>query len=560
MLWQCTTCGACENQCPVGIEHLPLIIGARRGLVSNGDAPDYLGGDVQQPRAPRQHLGPGLRPAPEVRRLGGARDLRSGEARRARLARLRRRVRGRLPEVAAIAVRDPAGAGRSRSASCRRSAAPAIRRSGPATSTCSRSWRTRTSRICKAAGPKKILTSCPHCVKTIGDDYRKFGYEVEIVHSAVFVEELTRDLRAAAGDGGGTVTYHDPCYLGRYAGKVDEPRALLARFGAEVAEPERNRDNPYCCGAGGGLLFADKEEEPGSRISDVRFKQLQADRREHRRDRLSVLLDHAEGRAGQRAGQRRRSVRRPDDVRQRPADEAIGRVDGDRDRRSSAIRTGARRGRSGCRRRLIAAVGYRADRGARRDAALARPKASSTSTRSSRGGRQPIMAFWHGRILPATYLLPPPRHRRHHQRELRRRVDRRHHRAVRLRHGARLDVARRPQGAAAAEARHGGRQAGRLHGRRPARSGARRAAGRRLAGEGDRQSGPAVSHRGHRHWTLNSWDRTQIPKPFATVAIAIGEPFDVSAEAGESELEAARKNLEERLAGLEERARRLLDS
>jgi Fe-S oxidoreductase len=57
---------------------------------------------------------------------------------------------------------------------------------------------------------------------------------------------------------------------------VDEPRALLERFGAAIAEPERNRDNPYCCGAGGGLLFADKEEEPGSRISDVRFKQLRA--------------------------------------------------------------------------------------------------------------------------------------------------------------------------------------------------------------------------------------------------------------------------------------------
>ena len=131
----------------------------------------------------------------------------------------------------------------------------------------------------KAAGPKKILTSCPHCVKTIGDDYRKFGYEVEIVHSAVFVEELTREERARDGRGQARETrstFHDPCYLGRYAGKVDEPRALLTRFGADIAEPERNRDNPYCCGAGGGLLFADKEEEPGSRISDVRFKQLQA--------------------------------------------------------------------------------------------------------------------------------------------------------------------------------------------------------------------------------------------------------------------------------------------
>jgi Fe-S oxidoreductase len=127
----------------------------------------------------------------------------------------------------------------------------------------------------KAAGPTKILTSCPHCVKTIGDDYRKFGYDVEIVHSAVFVEELTRALRSAPGNDAATVTYHDPCYLGRYGGKVDEPRELLSRFGADVKEPVRNRDNPYCCGAGGGLLFADKEEEPGSRISDVRFKQLQ---------------------------------------------------------------------------------------------------------------------------------------------------------------------------------------------------------------------------------------------------------------------------------------------
>jgi len=86
------------------------------------------------------------------------------------------------------------------------------------------------------------------------------------------VEQLTRNVStSAAAD---TVTFHDPCYLGRYAGTVDEPRALLTRFGGNIREPVRNRDNPYCCGAGGGLLFADKEEEPGSRISDVRFKQL----------------------------------------------------------------------------------------------------------------------------------------------------------------------------------------------------------------------------------------------------------------------------------------------
>src|SRR5678816_228322 len=61
----------------------------------------------------------------------------------------------------------------------------------------------------KAAGPKKILTSCPHCVKTIGDDYKKFGYEVEIVHSSVYVEELTRG-RLAADTSREKVTFHDP--------------------------------------------------------------------------------------------------------------------------------------------------------------------------------------------------------------------------------------------------------------------------------------------------------------------------------------------------------------
>ncbi len=81
----------------------------------------------------------------------------------------------------------------------------------------------------------------------------------------------------------------------------------VTRFGGDIAEPERNRDNPYCCGAGGGLLFADKEEEPGSRISDVRFKQLQATGRGHGRHGVPVLLDHAEGRAGERAAPTRSS-------------------------------------------------------------------------------------------------------------------------------------------------------------------------------------------------------------------------------------------------------------
>jgi Fe-S oxidoreductase len=123
----------------------------------------------------------------------------------------------------------------------------------------------------KAAGVRKIITSCPHCLKTIGHDYRMMGFECDIVHSSVLVAELLRDVQLPAN---GRVTYHDPCYLGRYAGRHEEPRQLLARVGAEVVEPVRNRENPFCCGAGGGLLF--EEHEPGKRISQERFEQLQA--------------------------------------------------------------------------------------------------------------------------------------------------------------------------------------------------------------------------------------------------------------------------------------------
>jgi Fe-S oxidoreductase len=273
VLWQCTTCGACENQCPVGIEHLPLLIGARRGLASNGEAPEYLGA------------------------------MYNNLERRSNIWGLSYEQRQKFVDQAALEVFDPrvhdvlvwlgcAGAFEADFQKSLRSLfeilrAKQVRFGVLSKERCTGDAAKRTGNEymyqelataniddLRAASPKTIVASCPHCVKTIGDDYRKFGYTVDIVHSSVFVEQLTRADRPAEGTAQETVTYHDPCYLGRYAGRVDEPRALLGRFAADVREPERNRDNPYCCGAGGGLLFADKDEEPGTRISDVRFKQL----------------------------------------------------------------------------------------------------------------------------------------------------------------------------------------------------------------------------------------------------------------------------------------------
>jgi Fe-S oxidoreductase len=123
----------------------------------------------------------------------------------------------------------------------------------------------------KKAGVKNIVTSCPHCLKTLGHDYAAFGLDASVNHAAVVVEEVTRGQSAPSTE---EVTFHDPCYLGRYAGRTEEPRDLLRRFGGQVKEPVRNRDNPFCCGAGGGLLF--EEHEQGKRISQERFEQLQA--------------------------------------------------------------------------------------------------------------------------------------------------------------------------------------------------------------------------------------------------------------------------------------------
>src|SRR5262245_42890196 len=196
VLWQCTTCGACENQCPVGIEHLPLLIGSRRGLVSNGDAPDYLGAMYNQ-----------------LERRGNIWGLGYDQ-------------RQKFVTSAGLETFDPAkheylvwlGCAGSFEADYQKSlrALFEILRKKNVTfgvlskEKCNGDPAKRTGNEymfqelanqniedLKASRAVKILTSCPHCVKTIGADYRRFGYEVEIMHSAEFVAGLLKNLEPA---------------------------------------------------------------------------------------------------------------------------------------------------------------------------------------------------------------------------------------------------------------------------------------------------------------------------------------------------------------------------
>jgi Fe-S oxidoreductase len=122
--------------------------------------------------------------------------------------------------------------------------------------------------------PKTIVTTCPHCFHTIANEYPQFGGNYIVKHHTQFIDELIAGgkLKVAA-NGGDSVTYHDPCYLGRHNDIFEQPRGLIRATGAKLTEPERNRSKSFCCGAGGGQFW--KEEEKGTeRVSTNRYREL----------------------------------------------------------------------------------------------------------------------------------------------------------------------------------------------------------------------------------------------------------------------------------------------
>lgn len=124
-----------------------------------------------------------------------------------------------------------------------------------------------------AVQPKIIVTTCPHCFHTIGNEYSQFGGNYIVRHHTQFIEDLIKQGKLKMNGSGGAFTYHDPCYLGRHNGVYDEPRRVIEATGAKLAEPGRNRSNSFCCGAGGGQFW--KEEEKGKeRVSTARFREL----------------------------------------------------------------------------------------------------------------------------------------------------------------------------------------------------------------------------------------------------------------------------------------------
>jgi Fe-S oxidoreductase len=287
-VWDCLTCGACVEACPVLIEHVDKIVGLRRNLVLEESrfpaeitqaftAMERYGNPWGQPASTRLDWTKGLPFAVPV-----AADVAAqGPDAVAELEclywvgcaaafddRNRRVARAVVTCLEAAGVRY---AVLGQEESC--SGDPARRMGNEYV------WQILAQGNIETLDryrPKAILTACPHCFNTIANEYPQLGGRHEVVHHSAFLARLAAEgrLRTGSGDGRlpGSFTYHDACYLARYNGVEAEPRAVLSAVpGLRMTEMERHGRESFCCGAGGGRMWM--EEVRGTRINAERTRQ-----------------------------------------------------------------------------------------------------------------------------------------------------------------------------------------------------------------------------------------------------------------------------------------------
>jgi Fe-S oxidoreductase len=123
-------------------------------------------------------------------------------------------------------------------------------------------------------GVKRIITACPHCLNALKHEYPQMGGNYEVIHHSVFVDHLVKQGKISLQPSlSGGVTYHDPCYLGRYNAIVEQPRSVLRSATRGVfKELERTGTESFCCGAGGGRMWM--EETIGKRINLERSEEI----------------------------------------------------------------------------------------------------------------------------------------------------------------------------------------------------------------------------------------------------------------------------------------------
>lgn len=278
-LWSCTTCRACVEECPMMIEHVDAIVDMRRFLtLEKGQTPNK-GSEVLENLIATDNpngFNPGnrmnwaadqnLKVMSDVQEADvlfwvsdGAFDMRS------------QRILRAFVKVLKTANVDFAVLGDEE-----RDCGDVARRLGD-----DATFQTLAARnidVLKKYRFKKIVTTDPHAFHCLKNEYKDFYPEgekpdYEVLHHTTFINDLVKAGALNLGQHkGGTVTYHDPCYLGRYNGEYDSPRELLAALGIELAEMERSGFRSRCCGGGGGAPITDIPGE--RRIADMRMADI----------------------------------------------------------------------------------------------------------------------------------------------------------------------------------------------------------------------------------------------------------------------------------------------
>jgi Fe-S oxidoreductase len=289
-VWDCLTCGACVEACPVLIEHVDTIVDLRRGLVlEEGRFPDELnatfrnlertGNPWGQPASARLDWAKGLPfDVPTVADLAQRDELGSLEVlywvgcaaafdeRSIQVAR------------AVVTCLDAAGVRFAVLGEEETCTGDSARRSGNEYLYQKLATQNIETLTRYGMSERTIITACPHCMNTIGVEYRQLGGRFEIIHHAVYLRRLLDEGRLSVSADGvvdGPVTLHDSCYLARYNGVTDDPRHVLRALPmVELREMEQRGRDTFCCGAGGARMWM--EETVGTRINAVRARQATA--------------------------------------------------------------------------------------------------------------------------------------------------------------------------------------------------------------------------------------------------------------------------------------------